>query len=365
MTNSSDFEPRWASVPGRTILEVLQRREQSTSDLRAALQLSNHDCDALLEGRSAITTEMAEALSLFLGASSSFWLKRDSQYREDLRRLAQDEWARSLPVSELVRRGWMKRPENWKDQIVSCCEFFELDGPEAWAARYAGIKGAGTLRTSQTFDGTIQAISSWLRRCEIDASGVAISAWDAEGLRALLPSVKALSKHRQPAASLEQLRELLAGVGVVLVLVRPPVGAPVSGAAWRDRNGRRLLALTARHLSDDHLWFTVMHEIAHLLLHGNEQTFVDQIDDAVSDSTDQRETEANAFAADALLPEAVRRDLHGQRITRHTILSLAVQHGVAPGVVVGLLQHDEVLGYHQMNGFKRRYAWHGDVLTTK
>jgi len=332
--------------------------------LCAALHISDHECDALLDGRKAITVEIANGLSHFLGASSSFWLARDMQYRADVRRTAQDEWAQSLPVNDLVHLGWMKRSSDWKQQIANCCDFFEVDGPEAWNDRYGGVQDAGTLRTSRAIEGSVQAVSSWLRRCEIEASAIPTSDWDAGKLEANLGTVRGLTKHRQPASSLVQLRDLLAAVGVVVVLVRPPRGAPVSGAAWRDRAGRRVLALTARHLSDDHLWFTVMHEIGHLLLHGSAATFVDQIEDGAA-TADWREVEANAFAANALLPEVVRKGLRGQRVTRQTILGLSVQHGVAPGVVVGLLQHDEVVGYHQLNGLKRRYAWAGDVLAAK
>lgn len=360
-----DFAPRWASAPGRTIIEILHRRGQSRSELGSALHLTSPECDAVLSGRMAISEQLAEALSRYVGASTSFWLNRESQYREDLKRIAQDDWAESLPVRDLVSRGWIERPVDWKERIASCCRFFDLEDPDEWSARYAGVKDTGLLRASRAFDGSIQAISVWLRRCEIDAGSVVTSGWDAEGLRGLLPAIKALSKQRQPSGSLAQLRELLSDVGVVLVLVRPPAGAAVSGAAWRDRGGRRMLALTGRHLSDDHLWFTVMHEIGHLLLHGDDQTFVDQIDDGPQDASDVRETEANAFAADVLLPEAVRRGLREQRVTRHAILSLAIEHGVAPGVIVGLLQHDEVLGYHQMNGLKRRYFWAGDALAAK
>ncbi|MFX9089566.1 ImmA/IrrE family metallo-endopeptidase, partial [Acinetobacter baumannii] len=43
---------------------------------------------------------------------------------------------------------------------------------------------------------------------------------------------------------------------------------------------KAMVLLSFRHLSDDHFWFTLFHEFAHLLLHNN-QTFIDTDDTEV------------------------------------------------------------------------------------
>ena len=59
-----------------------------------------------------------------------------------------------------------------------------------------------------------------------------------------------------------------------------------------------MMILSFRYLSDDHFWFTFFHEAAHLLLHGEKSTFVE---DEATDQT-EKEKQANAFAAGMLVP---------------------------------------------------------------
>ena len=59
-----------------------------------------------------------------------------------------------------------------------------------------------------------------------------------------------------------------------------------------------MIALSFRYLSDDHFWFTLFHEIGHLILHGMDATFIDSEDTSEND----REKEANSFAASVLIP---------------------------------------------------------------
>jgi Zn-dependent peptidase ImmA (M78 family) len=70
------------------------------------------------------------------------------------------------------------------------------------------------------------------------------------------------------------------------------------------------------------------------------------------------EAEANRFSADALLPprplaEFIRRGV----LTNESIHAFAEAMGVAPGIVVGRLQHDNVLAKHQGNKLKQKANW--------
>ncbi len=361
-----DLSPRWASAPGETIARVLTARAQAPAQLARRMGVSVTAVEELLAGRASITIDTAERLSGAIGASIEFWMARDAQYRDDLARVAADGWAQRLPVPDMVRMGWIPPVTDWLERIEVCMRFFGLDDCSAWASRYEDVLVAASFRTSVAFAGTAEAVTAWMRRAEVLAEAQPAEPWDQVALQHALPALARLSRQRDPVVFLPELRALLGAAGVVVVLVRAPRSAPVSGAVWRAEDGRRLMALSGRHLSDDHLWFTVLHEVGHLLLHGVSHPFVDQIDDGPgTQETDSREVAANAFAADTLLPEPVRQSLRGRRVGSRDVLRLSGAHGVSPGVVVGLLQHDGVLGFHQLNHLKRRYRWDGGQLTPK
>ena len=65
-----------------------------------------------------------------------------------------------------------------------------------------------------------------------------------------------------------------------------------------------VVGLTLRYDRLDNLWFTLMHELAHLALHvgAGAEAYYDDLE--ASSEPDSRESEADALAADALTPRA-------------------------------------------------------------
>lgn len=137
----------------------------------------------------------------------------------------------------------------------------------------------------------------------------------------------------------------------------------MSGAAFISQSGRRTIALSARHLSDDHFWFSLMHEIGHVLLHDLTETVVDDLD---TESEEHTEIEANEFAAEALNPGGLSQlgAGTGRGPTMRQVVAYASQQGVAPGIIVGQLHHAGVLRPNQLNQLRRRYKWDGTSLKT-
>ena len=151
---------------------------------------------------------------------------------------------------------------------------------------------------------------------------------------------------------LPQLQALAGAAGVAVVFVPAPPGCRVSGATQWLSPERALIALSLRHKSNDHLWFTLFHEAGHILKHGKKATFVDGLD-AVHE---EHETEADRFAADQLIPPAAAQKLQGLR-SEQEVKAAAMALGIAPGIVVGRLQHEGWLPRTDLNGLKVSYRW--------
>ena len=90
--------------------------------------------------------------------------------------------------------------------------------------------------------------------------------------------------------------ELCNRAGVALALVEPFRKTALSGAAWWLSPSAAIIELSARHKSDDHLWFSLFHEAAHLVLHSKKAVFVDGPDGG----GEELKAEANRWAADFL-----------------------------------------------------------------
>ena len=143
---------------------------------------------------------------------------------------------------------------------------------------------------------------------------------------------------------------------VALAPVKPFRGTALSGAAWWLNRRKAVIALSARHKMDDHLWFSLFHESAHILLHSKKDIFIDGMN--VDEKPTDIKEEANQWAANFLIPpndwkQFVATSPYGERAIRQ----FADEQGVAPGMVVGRLQHEKHLPWSQSYTLKVRLKW--------
>ena len=138
---------------------------------------------------------------------------------------------------------------------------------------------------------------------------------------------------------------------MAVVLVPEIKGAPVSGAAKWLSPRKAMIGLNLRGKSNDRFWFSFFHEAGHLLLDSKKETYID-----VDSTNDPREQQANQFAANFLIPPARAGELPRLHSSAD-VEAFARSIGLAPGIVVGRLQHDGTIGFHQLNGLKTWLEW--------
>lgn len=363
MTNIS-FQPRWVSAPGETVLTALQRRLWSVEDLAERLDLPDPEVRRIVVGEREIGAELAGQLAATLGGSPDFWLTREQRYRDGLRALRLDEVFQGMPIDQMVSFGWINPlGREWRDRVAAFSAFFDVVDAEDWNTRYGAAVEQARYRASESFEPEEAAVAAWLRQAEIQADALPIGIWNTKAVCAAIPALRALSREPDPQRFIPELQRLLGDAGIAAVIVRAPKGCPISGAAFRTRSGGAAMVLSARHLADDHFWFSLFHELGHLLLHDVQEPVLDDLDGPSEDSS---EREANNFAAGALAEDVVASLSTGRSTgpTMRAVVAAASQAGIAAGVLVGQLQHANVIGYHQLNRLKRRYRWDGVTLRT-
>jgi HTH-type transcriptional regulator/antitoxin HigA len=128
---------------------------------------------------------------------------------------------------------------------------------------------------------------------------------------------------------------------------RQPVGGALDPGQSVDRSHAAIP-------HGDQLWFSLFHEIGHLLEGGRRPEVVEEIAD--EELTRPDEQAANAFAREALLPQdQLDRWLAEDVINRASISKFAANQGIALGMVVGRLQRDRRLKPSELNRLKRHF----------
>jgi HTH-type transcriptional regulator/antitoxin HigA len=364
MTDNVVFEPRWASAPGETILQALYERGQSVDDLAEWLGLSDPQTRRLLTGAARIDNQIARALALHLGGSEGFWIARESRYLEQKLWVSADSLAAKLPVKDLIKRGWIKRSTSWRERAKDCLEFFGVTSEEEYDSLYGNRLANAHFRRSATLKVNNPAVAAWLRRAEIESQAIDTADWSAAVFRQSLPGIRDLTKTKNPEVFIPKLQALCAAAGVALVVLATPPECPVSGAALYTRDDVPMIVLSARYRSDDHFWFTFFHEAGHLLLHDVAASpFLDELGPEGVDRS-STEVEADEFARSTLIDDRRGTIASGRSSgpTMREIIAYADMQGVAPGIIVGQLQHDGVFGFDRSNYLKRKYRWDGATL---
>jgi plasmid maintenance system antidote protein VapI len=358
MTVAQGFAPDWISPPGDTIRDALACRSLSSDRLGLALGLSTASTGQLLSGDLVIDTQLARGLADLLGGTCHFWLKREGLYRDRLTNAIAPQatpdfapFKAALPLKDLRSFGWLQdfadQPE---DEAIKA--FFE-DTPGAWIQSGPALAEQVRFRTSFAHKTNPAAVAAWLRQGVLRARQVPCTPWNPKGLRAALPAIRALVRIKKPANFFPKLVEIGQACGVAIVFVRTPTGCRASGATHFEASDKAIIQLSFRYRSNDHFWFTVFHEIGHLLLHPTSPLFIEGQDYEMT----EEESEANRFAADILIPPEFDHDLETVPRDFRAYARLAKRIGVSTGVLVGQMQNRGLLQHEQMNFLKERYDW--------
>jgi len=133
-------------------------------------------------------------------------------------------------------------------------------------------------------------------------------------------------------------KDMLAEQGIILVIEPQISGMRVDGAAFLI-DEHPVIGLTLRLDTVDNFWFTLMHEMGHVILHYRTGLASGFFDDFEHLEIDEMEEEANRFAQNMLIPDAVWSKSPARIAkTAEPVERLAKQLGIAPAIIFGRLR---------------------------
>ncbi len=358
MSNTTNqFLPDYAVPPGETLLDTIEALGMSQAELAERTGRPKKTINEIIKGKAPITPETALQLERVLGVPARFWNNLENNYRETVARLAEQErlsahvaWLNEIPVKALVKLGWIKSFTDKVQQLQEVLSYFGVASPEQWRELWSSETQVA-YRESPVFKRDPGIVSAWLRKGELVARGMDCRPFDAARFRAALQEVRRLT-NQLPEVFQPEVKRLCAEAGVAVVFVPELPKMHTSGATWWLTPTKAVILLSLRYKSDDQLWFSFFHEAGHILLHGKKDVFIED------DNKGAKEAEANRFAADTLVPgKKLQIFFQTSRLSKQAIAKFAAEIGVAPGIVVGRLQHDGRLPHTHCNDLKRRLVW--------
>lgn len=359
------YNPDYSTPPGDLIQEYLQELGISARELGRRCGRSGKLMAEIIGGKAAVEPETALQLERVLGVHATVWSNMEAAYRLHQARRSESEafgesanWAQGFPLKELAERNCLRLTNQKSEQVSELLRFFGVGNVKACQDRVLELLD-GDYRTSDTFKNDELALAAWLRIGELQASDVTTKDYSRDAF------LKALRKTRSLTVlpiedALVQLKSICASSGVVFILEKPLNKVRASGVSRWLSPRQALIQQSLRHKSDDHFWFTFFHECAHILLHSRKEIFID-MNRGPGSANPRHEAEANAWAADFLIPDPqLKRFMASFSRSEEEVREFANEHHIAPGIVVGQLQHARALRYDEMNNLKVFYEWSED-----
>lgn len=352
----SGWQPDWTVAPGDILLEALQDRGMTQSELAQRLARPLKTVNEIIKGKAAITPDTAIQLERALGISARFWTGLETQYRDTLARQeaqrdleAHAGWADGFPIADLVKHKLIRRGPSKAGTLANLLSYLGVSSPAA----FDRLEAVAAYRASPAFMASPKAVSAWLRWGEIEAAKTDCPPFDARRFRQVLDEIRPLTRREPFDQIFKRVKALCAEAGVVVVLVPELTGTHLSGAA-RWIGSKAVIQMSLRHKSDDQFWFTFYHEAGHLLSGTRRRDFVDAADTPRSEKGDADEEAANQFARDTLLPpDELRAFAAAGDFSRTAVRAFAEQQQIAAGIVVGRLQRDKHLQPSQLRDLRK------------
>lgn len=354
------FDPDYAVRPGSVLEEHLEARCLSQAEFARRCGRSPKLISEIISGKAPIEPKTAIQFENVLGLKAYAWLELETKYRlHEARRTVTDAlerdvcWSKEFPIKELVKRGYLAKNKTGADTVVELLSFFGVATRHAWEERYS-VQDIKFRKSKARTDG--YAIKTWLRIGELGAESLNCGEYDERQFKSAITRIRNLTAEPFDSALKDTVR-LCCDAGVALIITPPFKNTGIHGVARWISGKKPTIQLSARHLCADQLWFSFFHEAAHLILHAKNRLFVDG--SGTEKTTEERE--ANKFASDLLIN---RQDwtnfISSDPISRTSVKAFSRQQKIAPGIVVGRLQHEKIIPHSHLNDLKVRLEWTSD-----
>ena len=310
-----------------------------------------------------ISRGLAKGLEYALDIPSSFWLNLQANYDAELLSIREEETIKEDEknvmksihdvVSYLEKTGTIQTELSLNDKIIALRKHFQVSN----LCSLKSLIPSGSFRISDKALVDPYVLGAWLCLCRAQGKNSRIEVkFDPARTQELISEIKKIMCNDSVLDPQETLRNLFTGYGIDFSIVHNFKGAPVHGYISKREEGIYQMVLTIRGAFADIFWFSLFHELGHIV-NGDitgQGVFID-----TDKSPDlMKEVNADRFAAEALISnESYQSFIENNSFSYPDIQSFSQNCGIPSYVVIGRLQKDQHIPWDRFTKYKPRYKW--------
>ena len=295
----------------------------------------------VLSGKRTLTMPMARALHEHFGIPAEVLLQQaGARFSEPLKDL---EWDR-FPLKAMAALGWIPAARNMTSRAKEVISELvrKAGGPEvAGAVLYRKNDHARANAKTDPY-----ALKAWCWKVLAEANETRPSVSYEPGT-VTLEFLRQLARLSWLEEGPRLAKEFLAKHGIPFVTVPHLPKTHLDGAARRLGDGTPVIGLTLRYDRIYNYWFCLVHELAHVGRHmdgDGDAAFVDDLTlrDVEGAREDPKETQADEWAEEALIPRAIwETSAVRQEPTSTSVINFANALQIHPAIVAGKIRHEQ------------------------
>lgn len=339
--NLISYEELIAFHPGSYIEDIIDELNITQDEFAKRMGVSSKTISKIVNGKANITEILAEKLSRFTGISYNSWMNLQLSYNRKVieikNRISLDE---EKKIVNEIEFNYFK-----KDLAIIEDKTYKIDEKIEFLRRFLNISSLSYLKdfnsnvsyrnnkfSSDINEKSIIKSNVMLEIAINEARKKADKSLDINKLKSKLNDLKSLINSNDKVY--EKLEEILLECGIILVTLPYFKGSNLNGAVYKFNNGSVLLLITDKQKRLDIFWFTLLHEIGHII----NKDFNSNLD---KNKYDYNENKADKFAQDFLInPISYKKFVENHEFDRESLENFAKDNFITSDIVVGRLKND-------------------------
>lgn len=345
--------------PGDTLAEILSDRNMTQTELALRTGVSKKHISSIVSGKKDISISFAKKLEYALDIDAQFWINMQSNYDRELleyneaNNITEEEMAVLDRLKEVIKDfkmlGIMDSEISKSERVLALRSILNVSN----LCSIPKLAEAAAFRIQDNVGTDPYVLFAWQKLCELCTEDVALDyLLDVQQLKESIEDIKSLM-FKNPNVMRKELKEILGKCGIKFDIVPNYTGAPVQGYIKND-SGQMLLCMTIRGKYSDVFWFTLFHELGHIINGDTINTYFD-----FYSSSSFAELKADEFAKNALLDSELYSEfiMKGNYNSITEIKKLARLCNVEPFVVIGRLMKEGFIDWSDYSAYRKKYEW--------
>lgn len=346
--------------PGETLNDVLEDRDISQTELARRTGISESHISNVISGKKDISVSFAKVLEYALNIDSSFWINLQANYDrenaefDEINNITEEEINLLTPLKAITKHlrelGYIDKTSDKSCLVLELRKWMRISNLK----NIPTLPFCGAFRVSNRYNVDLYVLCAWLTLCERQTSKIHLrETLNIKRLKESIPAIKSLMLNNSKNIQ-QELQNIFAECGIAFSIEKNFTGAPVQGYIKKNTDGTLALSMTIRGSFADIFWFTLFHEIGHIIHKDfGAKSFIDY-----NSNSDEAETLADEFARSMLInQEAYVLFLRQNDFSLEAINHFAESQCIPSYIVIGRLQKDRILNYNQYISEKIKYKW--------